>query len=35
MAESMASTPEQFGTFVKTELVKYEQLVKASGATVE
>ena len=35
MAESMASTPEQFGAFVKGELAKYERVVKASGATVE
>jgi len=35
MAENMASTPEQFGTFVKSELAKYQQVVKASGATVE
>ncbi|HKX44404.1 MAG TPA: tripartite tricarboxylate transporter substrate-binding protein, partial [Burkholderiaceae bacterium] len=35
MAESIASTPEQFGAFVKTELAKYEKVVKASGARVE
>ena len=35
MAENAASTPEQFGAFVKSELVKYERVVKASGATVE
>jgi tripartite-type tricarboxylate transporter receptor subunit TctC len=35
MAESMASTPEQFGAFVKRELAKYETVVKASGAKVE
>ena len=35
MAENAASTPEQFGAFVKTELAKYEHVVKASGATVE
>jgi tripartite-type tricarboxylate transporter receptor subunit TctC len=35
MAESMASTPEQFGTFVKRENAKYEKVVKASGAKVE
>ncbi|MEO6031083.1 MAG: tripartite tricarboxylate transporter substrate binding protein [Burkholderiaceae bacterium] len=34
MAESIASTPEQFGAFVKSELAKYEKLVKASGAKV-
>jgi tripartite-type tricarboxylate transporter receptor subunit TctC len=35
MAEPMASTPEQFGAFVKSELAKYEGVVKASGAKVE
>jgi len=35
MAESMASTPEQFSAFVKRENAKYEKVVKASGATVE
>jgi tripartite-type tricarboxylate transporter receptor subunit TctC len=35
LAESMASTPEQFGSFVKSELAKYEKVVKASGARVE
>ena len=35
MAENAASTPEQFAAFVKSELAKYEQVVKASGATVE
>jgi tripartite-type tricarboxylate transporter receptor subunit TctC len=35
MAEPMASTPEQFGAFVKSELVKYERVVKASGAKVD
>ena len=35
MAESMASTPAQFGAFVKSELAKYEAVVKASGATLE
>ena len=35
MAESMASTPEQFGAFVKSENAKYEKVVKASGAKVE
>jgi tripartite-type tricarboxylate transporter receptor subunit TctC len=35
MAESMASTPEQFGSFVKAELAKYQSVVKRSGATVE
>jgi tripartite-type tricarboxylate transporter receptor subunit TctC len=35
MAENAASTPEQFAAFVKSELAKYEKVVKASGATVE
>jgi tripartite-type tricarboxylate transporter receptor subunit TctC len=35
MAEPVASTPEQFGAFMKSELVKYEQVVKASGARVD
>ena len=35
MADSMASTPEQFGAFVKAELAKYQSVVKRSGATVE
>jgi tripartite-type tricarboxylate transporter receptor subunit TctC len=35
MAENAASTPAQFGAFVKSELAKYERVVKASGATVE
>ena len=35
MVENAASTPEQFGAFVKAELTKYERVVKTSGATVE
>ncbi len=35
MAETMASTPEQFGAFVKAELAKYEGVVKRSGAKVD
>ena len=35
MAEPVASTPEQFGAFMKSELAKYEKLVKASGAKVD
>ena len=35
MAESIASSPEQFAAFVKGELAKYEPVVKASGAKVE
>ena len=32
MAEPVASTPEQFGEFMKKEMAKYEKVVKASGA---
>jgi tripartite-type tricarboxylate transporter receptor subunit TctC len=35
MAESIASTPEHFAAFVKSELAKYETVVKASGAKIE
>ena len=35
MAEPVASTPEQFGAFMKSELAKYEKVVKASGAKVD
>ncbi len=35
LAEPMPSTPAQFAGFVKSELAKYETLVKASGARVE
>jgi len=35
MAESMASTPDQFAAFVKAENAKYKRVVKASGAKVE
>ena len=35
MAEPVASTPEQFGTFMKGELAKYEKVVRASGAKVD
>ena len=34
-AEPMAGSPERFAAFVKTELAKYERVVKASGARVE
>ncbi|MEO5881536.1 MAG: tripartite tricarboxylate transporter substrate binding protein [Caldimonas sp.] len=34
-AESMASSPDRFAAFVKTELGKYEKVVKASGARIE
>lgn len=35
MAEPVASTPEQFAAFMKSELAKYEKVVKASGARVD
>ncbi len=35
MAEAAPTTPEQFGAFVKSELVKYEGVVKASGAKAD
>ena len=35
MAEPVASSPEQFGAFMKSELGKYEKVVKASGAKVD
>lgn len=35
MAEPVPTTPEQFGTFMKSELAKYEKVVKASGAKVD
>jgi tripartite-type tricarboxylate transporter receptor subunit TctC len=35
MAEPVASTPEQFGAFMKSELAKYQKVVKASGASVD
>ena len=35
MAEPVSSTPDQFAAFMKRELVKYEPLVKASGAKVD
>ncbi len=35
MAELTPTTPEQFGSFVKAELRKYEAVVKASGARVD
>jgi tripartite-type tricarboxylate transporter receptor subunit TctC len=34
-AEPMPLTPDRFAAFVKSELAKYEPLVKASGARVE
>ncbi|KAF1043188.1 Bug family tripartite tricarboxylate transporter substrate binding protein [Xylophilus sp.] len=35
LAEPVPTTPEQFGAFMKSELAKYESLVKASGAQVD
>ena len=35
MAEPVANTPEQFGSFMKSELAKYERVVKATGAKVD
>ncbi|WP_293752364.1 tripartite tricarboxylate transporter substrate binding protein [Limnohabitans sp. Rim8] len=35
MAEPVGNTPEQFGAFMKTELTRYERVVKASGARVD
>ncbi|MDP1968348.1 MAG: tripartite tricarboxylate transporter substrate binding protein [Burkholderiaceae bacterium] len=35
LAEPVPTTPEQFGAFLKTELAKYEKVVKASGAKVD
>ena len=35
MAEPVPTTPEAFGAFMKAELAKYEQVVKASGAKVD
>ncbi len=35
MAEPVASSPEQFETFMKSERAKYEKVVKASGARVD
>lgn len=35
LAEPVPTTPEQFGTFMKSELAKYEKVVKATGAKVD
>ncbi|HEY3047013.1 MAG TPA: tripartite tricarboxylate transporter substrate binding protein [Polaromonas sp.] len=35
MAEPVANTPEEFAAFMKSELAKYEKVVKASGARVD
>jgi tripartite-type tricarboxylate transporter receptor subunit TctC len=34
-AEPVPSTPDEFGAFMKSELAKYEKVVKASGAKVD
>jgi tripartite-type tricarboxylate transporter receptor subunit TctC len=35
LAEPVPNTPEQFAAFMKSELAKYEKVVKASGAKVD
>ena len=35
MAEPVPTSPEQFATFIKKELARYEPVVKASGARVD
>jgi tripartite-type tricarboxylate transporter receptor subunit TctC len=35
MAEPVTTTPEEFGSFMRAELAKYERVVKASGAKVD
>ncbi len=35
LAEPVASNPAEFGAFMKSELAKYEKVVKASGAKVD
>ena len=35
MAEPVGNSPEQFGALMKSELAKYEKVVKASGAKVD
>lgn len=35
MAEPVATTPDAFGRFMKSQLAKYEKVVKASGARVD
>jgi tripartite-type tricarboxylate transporter receptor subunit TctC len=35
LAEPMPGTPDQFGTFVRRELARYEAVVKRSGASID
>ncbi|VTU35548.1 Bug family tripartite tricarboxylate transporter substrate binding protein [Variovorax sp. PBL-E5] len=35
LAEPVGNSPEQFGAFMKSELTKYEKVVKATGAHVD
>jgi tripartite-type tricarboxylate transporter receptor subunit TctC len=35
LAEPVANTPDEFGAFMKSELAKYEKVVKATGAKVD
>jgi hypothetical protein len=35
LAEPVASKPEEFGQIMKTELAKYQKVVKLSGAKVD
>lgn len=35
MAEPVPTTPDEFGSFMRAELAKYEKVVKASGAKVD
>jgi hypothetical protein len=35
MAEPVPNSPEEFGSFMRNELAKYEKVVKASGAKVD
>jgi tripartite-type tricarboxylate transporter receptor subunit TctC len=35
LAEPVSTTPEEFGKFMRSELAKYEKVVKASGAKVD
>jgi tripartite-type tricarboxylate transporter receptor subunit TctC len=34
-AEPQGMTPEQFGTLLKSDYLKWRDIVKASGATIE